>query len=100
MGKRVIWSKSSLKQLFKIHADVLKESDSLNIADKLLDDLLTSSEMLEDQPKLYPLDKYRKNNKGNYRAYEVHSYRISYREFKENIRIVRVRHTSRKPLKY
>jgi plasmid stabilization system protein ParE len=100
MGKTVVWSKTSLTQAEEIHRFILEESKSLEIADKLIADLFSSTIILETQPELYSLDKYRKDNNGSYRAYEVFSYRIVYREFKDTIRILRVRHTSRKPLKY
>ena len=98
MGKEVIWSKLSLTHLEQIHTYVLEDSKSLEIADKLINDLFDSSEILKNHPELYPIDKLRKNNNGTYRAYEIYTYRISYRIFKNNIRILRVRHTSREPL--
>mgnify|MGYP000533413668 FL=1 len=51
-------------------------------------------------PEIYPLDKYRKNNNGTIRAFEVYSYRIAYQITKSEIRILRVRHTKREPLKH
>ncbi|MGB0948547.1 MAG: type II toxin-antitoxin system RelE/ParE family toxin [Marinirhabdus sp.] len=38
-------------------------------------------------------------NDGSYRAFEKHSYRVSYRITENEIRILRLRHTSRNPLK-
>jgi plasmid stabilization system protein ParE len=49
---------------------------------------------------MHPPDKFKLNNTGNYRAYEIYSYRIAYRILKDKVRILRVRHTSREPLKY
>jgi len=44
-------------------------------------------------PEKYPPDKFKRNNPGNnYRAFETHSYRVSYRYTKTEIRILRVRH--------
>jgi plasmid stabilization system protein ParE len=100
MGKIIVWSKTSLKHAEEIHEFIFEESKSLELADKLIMDLFNSTSVLEIQPELYPLDKYRKSNNGSYRAYEVFSYRIVYREFKDTIRILRVPHTSRKPLEY
>lgn len=39
----------------------------------------------------------KQNNNGNYRAFEIYSYRISYRINENEIYRVRVRHTSRNP---
>ena len=100
MGKIVIWSKSALNQTEKIHKRILKGSKSLNVADKVINRLFASSDILENHPEVYNLDRFKKKNNGTYRAYEVYSYRISYRILKDEIRILRVRHTSREPLEY
>ena len=92
--------KLSLKQLESIHKYILEESDSLTTADKVINKILTSSKVLSEQPEMHPTDKYKLNNTGSYRAYEVYSYRIAYRILKDKVRILRVRHTSREPLKY
>ena len=49
---------------------------------------------------MYPPDKYRKNNDGSFRAYELHRYRIAYRVTEKEIIIVRVRHTGMEPKQY
>ncbi len=100
MGKKIIWAKSALKQAEAIHQYILEDSQSLKIADKVINTLFDSTEILEDQPEVYPLDNLKLNNDGSYRAYTKYSYRISYRIMKDTMRILRVRHTSRKPLKY
>jgi len=46
---------------------------------------------------MYPLDKYKTNNNGNYRAYEIYGYRISFRVTKLTVRIIRARYASRDP---
>ena len=38
-------------------------------------------------------------NDVNYRAYEIYSYRISYKITSKEIHILRIRHTSRNPKK-
>ena len=100
MGKVITWSKLALKQVESIHEHILEESGSLTTADKVINKILTSSQVLSDQPAMHPPDKFKLNNTGNYRAYEVYSYRIAYRILKDKVRILRVRHTSREPLKY
>jgi addiction module RelE/StbE family toxin len=100
MGKVVIWSKQSLKQLESIHEYILEETGSLTLVDKVIDKILKSSQILSKQPEMHPPDSHKLNNNGNYRAYEIYSYRIAYPIMKENVRILRVRHTSREPLKY
>lgn len=79
MGKVIIWSKLALKHVESIHEYILEESGSLTTADKVVNRILTSSQVLSDQPEIHPPDKFKLNNTGNYRAYEVYSYRIAYR---------------------
>ncbi|MFA7446458.1 MAG: type II toxin-antitoxin system RelE/ParE family toxin [Flavobacteriaceae bacterium] len=100
MGKEVIWSIQALKQTEAIHKYILEESKSLDIADKVVGALFESTQILGVQSELYALDDLKLNNNGSYRAYVKYNYRISYRILKNNIRILRIRHTSRKPLKY
>ncbi len=100
MGKIVIWSRQALRQTEQVHKHILKETLSLKTADKVINTLFDSSEVLENQPELYPLDRFKIENNGTYRAYEKYHYRISYRVLKDKIRILRVRHTSREPLKH
>ena len=45
-------------------------------------------------------DKYKLNNNGLYRAFELHHLRITYYITPDKIRILRVRHTSREPKNY
>ena len=63
-------------------------------------DILVSTRKVADNPEMYPPDKYRKNNDGSFRAYELHHYRIAYRFTEKEIIIVRVRHTSMEPKLY
>lgn len=100
MGKTVIWSRPALQHTKEIHEYILEDSSSLEIADRVVDKLFSSSDILSEQPEIYPKDKYTVNNDGSYRAYEILRYRIAYRVLKDKVRILRVRHTSREPLKY
>jgi len=57
-------------------------------------------EHLPKHPAAHPLDRFKTNNDGTYRACIVYSYRISYLIDKNIIYILRIRHTSREPLEY
>jgi plasmid stabilization system protein ParE len=46
------------------------------------------------------IEKYKRNNDGSFRAFELHRYRITYRIRNNEIRIIRIRHTKRTPLGY
>ena len=93
-----IWSKSAQRQLRAAYYYI--KQDSLQNAEKVRDEIIDLSIELALKPEIYPLDKYKSNNDGSYRAFELHRYRVSYRVLKDVIRIVRMRHTSRSPLNY
>ncbi len=95
---KVIWRKTALKQLN--HAYKYIKEDSVQAAKQVRDTIIDTAENLKHNPEIYPLDKYRKNNDGSIRAFEVYSYRVAYQVMKTEIRILRIRHTSREPLQY
>ena len=95
---KIVWRKLALKQLNKAYNYIKKES--LQSAKKVREEIFDKAESLKYNPEIYPLDKYRKNNDGTIRAFEVYSYRITYQITKSEIRILRVRHTKREPLEY
>jgi plasmid stabilization system protein ParE len=78
----------------------IEETGFDTYAEEVERDILSRIRNLSENPLVYPLDKYRKNNDGTYRAFEVDLYRISYRNTKNTIRIVRIRHTRRRVRKY
>ena len=55
---------------------------------------------LDVNPERFGLDKYKKNNDGTYRYFEIYRYRIAFRIYKTYIRILRVRSTDQEPLVY
>jgi len=63
-------------------------------------DILASTHELATSPKVYRPDKFKRDNDGNFRAYELHRYRIAYHMGKDEVTIVRVRHTSMEPQDY
>ncbi|MFA9190790.1 type II toxin-antitoxin system RelE/ParE family toxin [Flavobacterium sp. FZUC8N2.13] len=97
MGKKIIWSSNALEQLEDIHFYILFESKSIHIADKVIDEIFESTKILKTKPEIYKLDTKKDNNDGSFRTYFIYDYMISYRITPNNIQILRVRHTSRKP---
>jgi plasmid stabilization system protein ParE len=94
----VIWSnraKTELKKAYKYIA-----LDSLNNAQMVRDTIIDLTIALPNHPEKHPSDKFKKDNDGNWRAFEIYHYRISYRILKDEIRIVRMRHTSQSPQDY
>jgi plasmid stabilization system protein ParE len=92
------WNKKAVEQFDAAIAFI--EEDSITSAKKVSKEILERIDRLATYPEIYPPDKYKINNDSSFRAFEIHHYRISYR-FKENeIRIIRIRHTSMNPLNY
>jgi plasmid stabilization system protein ParE len=89
------WAKLALQKAYEYIA-----KDSIQNATKVRDEIIDISIKLLQHPEMFPPDKYKTNNDGNWRAFEKHHYRISYRVMPNEIRIVRMRHTSRSPLEY
>ncbi len=99
MGKKIIWSSTALKQLEDIHFYILFESKSIQIADKVVEKIFDSTAILKTQSEVYEIDKQKRPKDISFRAYFVYNYKISYQITEENINILRVRHTARKPKK-
>ncbi len=93
------WNKVAIKQLLDA-IKFIEENYFYSYAAELERKILTRIKGLPANPNVYPLDKYRRKNDGTYHAFEIDDYRVSYRSKKNEIRIVRVRHTSRKVRKY
>lgn len=99
MEKKIIWSKAAQNQLEKIYFHLFEETKSKNIPNKVIDTIYNSVTILGKNWEIYELDEMKIPTNVNYRAYEIYSYRISYRITSENIYILRIRHTSRNPKK-
>ncbi|MFB9079506.1 type II toxin-antitoxin system RelE/ParE family toxin [Flavobacterium procerum] len=100
MEKEIIWSKTALNQLEKIYFHLFKKSKSENVSNKVIDTLYNSVTILKTNWEVYELDEMKISNTGNYRAFEIYSYRISYKITSNEIHILRIRHTSRNPKKF
>ena len=100
MGKKIIWSPTSLLELEEVHQDILEVSKSLNIADRVVDDIIDSADILSAQPEIYTLDQNKFKNDGTYRSYEIRTYNVAYRVLTDVIRIIRVRYSGKEPLSY
>lgn len=74
--------------------------DSFQNAEKVRSEILDAIESAAEIPTRNPVDKYKINNLGNYRAFELHSYRISYSFDSEKLYVLRFRHVKMKPKKY
>lgn len=94
----VIWDKAAKAQLKKEYNRIKKES--LQGAETVKNGILESIDEIPKEPYKYPQDKFKKDNPGNYRAFEKYNFRIAYKVTEENIQVLRVRHVKREPLDY
>lgn len=94
----VVWSNSAKAELKKAFEYIALES--LQNARIVVEALVDMTLDLQDNPEKHPADRFKTNNDGTWRAFEKHHYRISYRILKNQVRVVRMRHTSRSPINY
>ncbi len=101
MGKRtIIWTHEADAQLSNAFLYLLEASESIETTARVISEIYESTEILATNPEIYKLDKLRKNNDGSFRAYEKHTYRISYQIIDKIIYIVQIRYARKKPLKF
>lgn len=93
-----VWTPQAIAELRKAYDYISK--DSPQSARKVVDEIVRIADLLPTEPEMFPPDKFKKVNDGAWRAFEKFHYRISYRITLGEIRIVRMRHTSRTPLQY
>ena len=94
----VVWDKTAYASLQKIFEYI--SVDSPKNADKVRKEILGIIRKLADHSERYPPDKFKKNNPGNYRAFEKHSYRVACRHTQKEIKILRIRHVKKEPQEY
>jgi plasmid stabilization system protein ParE len=99
MSKRkILWDKKATTYLKQYIGYIRK--DSPQNAEKVKGDILKSIKALAQRPEIHPPDKFKSDNNGNYRAFELHRLRIGYLAKENEIIIARIRHTSQEPLEY
>jgi len=96
--RKLIWPQNPKHQLREAYDHIKK--DSLVNADKVRNAIVAATLELRDHPNKYAVDKFKTNNDGTFRAFELFHYRIAYRVTDAEIIVVRVRHTSMEPLGY
>lgn len=94
----LVWDKPAYRSLQQAY-DYIKK-DSLANAEKVREGILKSADSLADHPEKHPPDKYKKSNKGSYRAFEKYSYRVAYKITAKKIIVLRIRHVKQEPKEY
>ncbi len=71
----VVWSNGASAYFRKAYERIKEES--YNSAEKVKEGISKIIDGLPGNPEKYPPDKYKKNNTGNYRAFEKYSFRVA-----------------------
>lgn len=100
MEKEIVWTETAQNQLKDIYFYLLEISQSKSITNKVIDTIYQAVTILKTNCEIYELDEMKKSNNDNFRAFEIYSYRISYKISDNIIYILRVRHTSRNPKQF
>jgi plasmid stabilization system protein ParE len=98
MERKLVWNKRPSK--FLAQALQWISVDSLLRAERVEEKILTSIQGVLANPEKYPPDKFKKNNQGDFRAFEKLSFRIAYKITPTQIRILRIRHVRQEPKDY
>ena len=97
---KIIWDRMALDHFKEIL--VYLSEQSLQASRIVKNGILTRIVSIQKNPFIFEKDKLKDNPNEEFRAFIVYNYRITYQikiETKE-IRILRIRHTSREPLGY
>ena len=97
---RIVWDRKALDNFKEILAYLEKQSIQ---APKIVKSaIITRLDTIKTNPLITELDKLKDSPSKEFRAFVVYSYRVTYQIKKEvgEIRVLRIRHTSREPLGY
>ena len=98
MKRKILWDKQAL-HYFRSAIQYIRE-DSPQNADKVKSEILKKINELSIRPDIHNPDKYKVDNNGNYRAFELHRLRVGYLIKENEIIIARIRNTRQEPLDY
>lgn len=97
MEKEIVWTETAQNQLEEIYFYILENSKSFTVSDKVIDTIVDAVSILKSHWEIYKVDEMKRPKDENYRAFEIYSYRISYKITANIIYIIRIRHSSRSP---
>jgi plasmid stabilization system protein ParE len=96
--KKIAWNKRPAKYLQKQLKRI--SEDSFIQAERIEEGILTAVENTKINPERHPKDKFKQENDGTFRAFEIFSFRVAYRFTEKEIRILRIRHVKQEPKDY
>lgn len=98
MALVIKWNRHAIKQ-FDAAITYIQNNSPAN-TEKFTSDILHKIDGCLTYPEKYSPDKFKTNNDGSFRAFELYRYRISNMHKNNEIRIILVRHTKMNPLNY
>ena len=98
MKKTIVWDKEALHQLKEAYFYLREKSPTA--AKKVRNTLLEEVGKLALNPEIYELDPLKTKNDGSYRAFVRFHFRVAYQVKATQVRILRIRHSSREPDQY
>jgi plasmid stabilization system protein ParE len=96
--RKISWDRQAINYFREAIKYIRK--DSPQNADKVKKEILDRISELSLRPEMHNPDKYKVNNSGNYRAFELHRFRIGYLVKKDEIIVARIRNVHQEPLDY
>jgi plasmid stabilization system protein ParE len=98
MERTIVWNKQPSRFL----AQSLKwiSADSTLQAERVESKILSAIQSIPANPKQHPPDKFKRDNSGDFRAFELASFRVAYKITDSQIRILRIRHIKQEPKQY
>lgn len=96
--RKIRWDKQAL-YYFRDAVRYIRK-DSPQNAEKVKKEILDKINELSMRPEMHAPDKYKINNDGGYRAFELHRFRVGYLVKEDEIIIARIRNTNQEPLDY
>lgn len=98
MTRSINWSLPALQQLNKSIAYIADQS--YQNAFHLKELIMSKVAELSTQAEKHPPDKFKMNNDGSFRAFEIKSFRIAYKIETDVIKIISFRHVKMEPKDY
>lgn len=97
---RIVWDRKALDDFKEIL--VYLEKQSIQAPKIVKSSIFTRLDIIKTNPLIAEVDKLKNSPNKEFRAFVVYSYRVTYQLKKEvgEIRVLRIRHTSREPLGY
>ena len=96
--RKIVWDKQAINY-FQSAVEYIHQESPKN-ADKVRQGILDKIFELSIRPEIHPPDKYKLNNSGQYKAFELYRFRIAYLVKEDEIIISRIRNTNQEPLEY